>query len=103
MPLVIDKERGTAIIRDYKTGRPGKYIDKKYENQLFFYRLLIELSPERLPKNVKLTGAELVYINGGEDKVVTLSLDYAKKEAEYLAFKELVQKVWSEIMTLAKF
>lgn len=98
--IVIDKESQTAIVRDYKTGRPGKYIEAKYKNQLYLYKLLIDLSPNVLPKNIKLDGAELVYLNPLEDGVITLKLDY--KESEYEDFKDLLKKVWSEIMNLGK-
>lgn len=96
--IVIDEQKGTAIVRDYKTGKPGAYIDPKYKNQLYFYKLLLEQSPDRLPKNISLAGAELVYLNPTEDSVVTLKLNY--KDSEYKEFKTLLKNVWNEIMNL---
>lgn len=98
--IVINREEGTAIVRDYKTGKPGTYIDLKYKNQLYLYKLLLDKSPERLPKDIKLSGAELVYLNPSEESVVTLKLNY--KDSEYEEFKKLLQKVWNEIMNLGQ-
>ncbi len=98
--IVIDRKNKTAIIRDYKTGRPSQYIDTKYKNQLYLYKLLLEQAPERLPKYIKLAGAELIYLNPQEDGVITLSLNY--KEAEYEEFKKLIKQVWQDIMNLSQ-
>lgn len=98
--IVINKDDGSAIVRDYKTGKPGAYIDPKYKNQLYLYKLLLEQSPERLPRGIRLSGAELVYLNPAEESVVTLKLNY--KESEYEDFKQLLKKVWNEIMKLGK-
>ncbi|MDQ5913781.1 MAG: ATP-dependent helicase UvrD/PcrA [Patescibacteria group bacterium] len=96
--VIINKKEGSAVVRDYKTGKPGAYIDNHYKNQLYLYKLLLEQSPERLPKEVKLIGAELVYLNPSEEAVVTQKLEY--KEDEYQEFKLLLKKVWVEIMSL---
>jgi DNA helicase II / ATP-dependent DNA helicase PcrA len=96
--IVLDQEEKSLIIRDYKTGRPGKYIRDSYKNQLYLYKMLLENSPERIPKGFEIKRAELVYINLSEESIATLSLEY--KESEYEEFKKLIKKVWSEIMQL---
>lgn len=96
--IVIDRDSKTAVIRDYKTGRPGPYIETKFKNQLYLYKLLLEQAPGRLPKDIKLAGAELVYLNPQEEGIVTLSLSY--KDNEYEEFKQLVRQVWQDIMNL---
>lgn len=96
--IVINTEEETAVVRDYKTGKPGSYIDPKYKNQLYLYKLLLDQSPERLPKGIRLSGAELVYLNPAEESTVTLKLNY--KESEYEDFKQLLKQVWNEIMNL---
>jgi len=98
--IVIDRKSKTAIIRDYKTGRPGQYIETKYKNQLYLYKLLLEQAPERLPKGIKLVGAELVYLNPQEEGAVTLGLNY--KDNEYEEFKDLIKRVWQDIMNLGQ-
>jgi len=98
--LVIDRENKTAIVRDYKTGRPKDSIEAKYKNQLYLYKLLLEQRPEHLPKDIELSRAELIYLNPSQDNIVTLSLEY--KESEYQAFKKLIKQVWQEIMALGK-
>ncbi len=102
--VIINKEQGTATIRDYKTGTPKKSLDSRYKNQLYFYRLLLEISPQILPKNIKLKSAELAYISPKEDQLIIASLDYhsTKNESEYLEFKKLVKDVWSQIMSLGQ-
>jgi RecB family exonuclease len=96
--VVINREEGTAIVRDYKTGTHSSKKWNNYKNQLYLYKLLLDQSPERLPKGVALTGAELVYINPGEENIITIKLDY--KEDEYQAFKQLLKQTWHEIMEL---
>lgn len=98
--IVLNSENGenSAIIRDYKTGKPKAKIEEKYKHQLYFYKLLLDLAPDRLPKNTKLKGAELVYLHPTEDKVITLSLEY--NETEYAKFKKLIHQTWQEIMSL---
>jgi RecB family exonuclease len=98
--VIINREDQTAIIRDYKTGKSKERIEDKYKNQLYLYKLLLDLAPERLPKDIKLKGAELVYINASDDEVKTLSLDY--NESEYEEFKKLIKQVWQEIMHLGQ-
>ncbi len=98
--VIINRNEQTAIIRDYKTGKSKDKIEEKYKNQLYLYKLLLDLAPERLPKDIKLKGAELVYINASDDEVKTLSLDY--KESEYEEFKKLIKQVWQEIMHLGQ-
>jgi DNA helicase-2/ATP-dependent DNA helicase PcrA len=99
--IVITKEDSgeqTAIIRDYKTGKPKNKIEERYKHQLYFYKLLLDLAPERLPKNTKLKGAELVYLHPTEESIVTLSLEY--NQEEYEQFKKLIKQTWTEIMNL---
>jgi DNA helicase-2/ATP-dependent DNA helicase PcrA len=96
--LLIDNQNKTVTIRDYKTGKPGKYIKDSYKNQLYLYKLLLENIPQKAPKGFTVDRAELIYINPSEDGIVTLSLEY--KDSEYEEFKKLIKKVWQEIMHL---
>lgn len=98
--IVIDRDKGTATVRDYKTGRPGQYIESRYKNQLYLYKLLLDQAPGRLPKDIKLAKAELVYLNPQEEGVVTKQLIY--KDDEYEEFKKLIKKVWQDIMKLSQ-
>lgn len=98
--VVINRENSTATVRDYKTGSHNSKNWAKYKNQLYLYKLLLELAPDRLPKNITLSNAELIYLNPSEDSIVTVKLDY--KEDEYQAFKKLLKQTWHEIMNLAK-
>ncbi len=105
--IIINSAEGSAIIRDYKTGKPKQKIEERYKHQLYFYKLLLDLSGTLAlvgrgqgegSKKLQLKGAELVYLRPSEDSVVTLSLEY--QEDEYQQFKKLIKKTWSEIMHL---
>lgn len=106
--IIIDRETGTAIVRDYKTGRPKTKMEDRYKNQLYFYKLLLEHSGtlalegrrQGEGKEIKLSGAELVYLHPSEESVVTLKLNYS--ETEYQQFKELIKQTWQEIMNLGQ-
>ena len=90
---------------DYKTGNPGTRMKDDYKNQLYFYRLLLEMRSDKLKfnsKQYKLSTGKLIYISPVEDGLVTQNIDYnlPKNEAEYIKFKETILEVWQQIQKL---
>lgn len=103
--LIFDHQNLSATVVDYKTGNPGTRMKDDYKNQLYFYRLLLEMRPDKLKlnnKQYKLSEGKLIYISPIEDGLVTQSIDYslAKNEAEYIKFKESILEVWQQIQAL---
>lgn len=103
--LIFDHQNLSAIVVDYKTGNPGTRMKDDYKNQLYFYRLLLEMRPDKLKlnnKQYKLSEGKLIYISPIEDGLVTQSIDYslAKNEAEYIKFKEDILEIWRQIQDL---
>lgn len=103
--LIFDHQNLSAAVVDYKTGNPGARMKDDYKNQLYFYRLLLEMRPDKLKfnsKQYKLSTGKLIYISPVEDGLVTQNIDYnlPKNEAEYIKFKESILEVWQQIQKL---
>jgi superfamily I DNA/RNA helicase len=103
--LIFDHQNLSAAVVDYKTGNPGARMKDDYKNQLYFYRLLLEMRPDKLKfnsKQYKLSTGKLIYISPVEDGLVTQNIDYnlPKNEAEYIKFKETILEVWHQIQKL---
>lgn len=106
-----EKSKNLITVTDYKTGKafetwklPSK--DKhlqlnswKYEQQLVFYKLLIENS-RRFGSKYKVEKGFLEFLESPDKskKIVILAKEIENKEAENL--KNLIQKVYKKIMNL---
>lgn len=104
--LKFNHDDHTATVIDFKTGKPNSKKDKDYKNQLYFYRLLLELRPDLIRlnnKQYKLEYGQLIYISPREDDLIIQTINYGdpKKELEYLKFKEQLLAVWDEIQNLS--
>jgi DNA helicase-2/ATP-dependent DNA helicase PcrA len=95
----------TITISDYKTGKPshgwnGKSDYEKiklhhYKQQLMFYKLLIEASPDF--RGYTVHKGILEFIEPDESgELVRLEIDYDNEDIE--TFKKLILSVWSQII-----
>jgi DNA helicase-2/ATP-dependent DNA helicase PcrA len=105
--LKFNHDTKIVTVIDFKTGQPNSKKSKYYRNQLYFYRLLLDLRPDLMRFNssqYKLKYGQLVYISPREDDLITETVDYdnPKKEIEYLKFKDLVLSVWDQIQALGE-
>jgi DNA helicase-2/ATP-dependent DNA helicase PcrA len=94
-----------AAVLDYKTGKPQDSIKDTLRNQLYFYRLLLELRSDYLKqggKQYQLTKGSLIYLSPSQKELLTQTIDYqdSTKERQYQDFKSLVKTSWNEIMDL---
>ncbi len=103
--LEIDEQSKTVCIVDYKTGNPLTRWDSsmkalKYEQQLFFYKLLIEGSKSW--RNYRVLEARLEFVEPDKNGTgeIQQSLPIVLDDKAYEEFKELVAKVWQCIQTL---
>lgn len=103
--MTIDKSAKTISVIDYKTGSPcsswqGKSDYEKtklhqYKQQLLFYKLLIEASPDY--RDYTVSNAVLEFIEPNEHgEIVSLKLDYA--DEDITTFRKLIGAVWQRIM-----
>lgn len=100
-----DKTTKQVVLTDYKTGKPSlswngrsdyeKIKLHQYKQQLLFYKLLIEASPEY--RGYAVASAALEFIEPIEHgELVRLEISYGSEDLE--AFKKLVHSVWRRIM-----
>ncbi len=103
--LEIDEAAKTVRIVDYKTGAPLSKWDSsmkslKYQQQLFFYKLLIEGS--KTWRKYKVSEARLEFVepakNGAGDIQPSLPIEF--DDTAYEEFKQLVATVWQMIQSL---
>ncbi|MDR0397922.1 MAG: ATP-dependent helicase [Candidatus Nomurabacteria bacterium] len=99
--LVKDTEKKTVTIYDYKTGKPFADWERnsklhKYEQQLMFYKLLVENSAEFTGYTVEK--GVLQFVEPVDGKIVSLETDYPANDMH--AFKSLVRAVWKCIQDL---
>lgn len=112
VPLVgkIDRieeiDQGLVRVVDYKTAKPSsrndilgktKTSDGHYWRQLLFYRLLAEQDPEF---RYKVQEAAIIFLEPN-DSGLYKSESFSFEEDEVSAFKELVEKSYDEMQTLA--
>ncbi len=103
----IDKDEKTIFVTDYKTGKPvnswrGKSDYEKiklhhYEQQLMFYKLLVENS--RQFTGYSVSGARIEYVEPDARGEIVL-LDYVYDAEKLAQFERLLGAVWQRIMTL---
>jgi DNA helicase-2/ATP-dependent DNA helicase PcrA len=109
---ILEVAKREATVIDYKTGKAikswlpqGKNIYEKikmhkYAQQLYFYKLLVEGSRTWGDQGVKLTDAELVFIEPDkQEDLNVLALDLDNKE-DFARLAALVKAVWQRIMNL---
>jgi DNA helicase-2/ATP-dependent DNA helicase PcrA len=108
--LQIDKKAKTALVTDYKTGKPSSVWPKptgsdyetlklhRYRQQLLFYKLLIDGSREYGGKISAFQGQLIFLERGDSDQLLRLSVDYERNEIERL--KTLIKVVWNKIINL---
>jgi DNA helicase-2/ATP-dependent DNA helicase PcrA len=103
----IDTDEKTIFVTDYKTGKAvsswrGRTDYEKiklhhYEQQLMFYKLLIENS--RQFAGYTVTGARIEFVEPDARNQIVL-LDYAYNDESLSDFKKLALAVWSRIQSL---
>ena len=105
--MTIDEEAKTITVTDYKTGKPSKgwrgYTEYEkvklhhYEQQLLFYKLLIENS--RSYQGYTVTKGCIEFVEPDTSgKIVKLEYDYTPEALSN--FQELLCGVWERIMSL---
>ncbi|GHU07083.1 hypothetical protein FACS189431_1080 [Alphaproteobacteria bacterium] len=101
--LEIDKKAKTITVFDYKTGSPfdkfdsgQKFKTHGYKQQLMFYKLLIENTPEYAGYQVEQGTLHFVEPIDGEIK--TLTLTYSEEELKN--FIKFLEVVWAKIQNL---
>ncbi|MDN5819310.1 MAG: ATP-dependent helicase [bacterium] len=101
-----DKTDKTVTVVDYKTGKASKRwlgtgdYEKiklhKYQQQLMFYKLLIERS--RNYHSFSMTRGMLQFVEPtDQNEIISLDLEFSTEELD--RFETLIQKVWHKIMT----
>ena len=104
----VDTTEKTISVTDYKTGHPSTSWHKgddrtklklhKYRQQLIFYKILTESSPEYY--NYSVTTGQLAFIEptkAGES--IVLSLDLTNEDIERT--KQLIEAVWKHVCSLS--
>jgi DNA helicase-2/ATP-dependent DNA helicase PcrA len=103
--LTIDTSTKTIQVADFKTGRPRTRWQAndiqlhKYRQQLYFYKWLIEKSPQF--KGYHVTQGSLIFIEpDNEGNIVEpLTLTFASEELERT--RDLIKGVWQHIQDLS--
>ncbi len=103
----IDKATKTVFVTDYKTGKAvrtwqGRTDYEKiklhhYEQQLMFYKLLVERS--RQFSGYTVSGARIEFVEPDASGKIIL-LDYTYDNKKLIEFERLVSKVWHRICSL---
>lgn len=101
--LEIDTKTKKLRIIDYKTGKPypGWKKDLKlhrYEQQLYFYMLLIEKS--HTYKEYTIEHARLEFIEPSSNGTIVAPLILNFNEKKYAEFKHLIEAVWDKIQNV---
>jgi len=100
--LVIDHERKTITVVDYKTGKcyaswTSDAKLHKYKQQLYCYKLLVEKS--HTFASYKVEGARLEFIEPNENgRIYTLELAFDPKEEQRI--ERLISVVWHKVKAL---
>jgi DNA helicase II / ATP-dependent DNA helicase PcrA len=100
--LIIDPKTKTATIVDYKTGKSHtKWTSEvkmhNYEQQLYFYKLMLENS--RTYRKYKVTSACLEFVEAdNENRINRLFIDFNDDKEDY--YKKLIEAVYKKIITL---
>lgn len=99
---VLDKTSKTVHVIDYKTGNPdnkGTNLAKggPYHRQLLFYKLLVDGAPQF--GHTAVSG-EIHFTQKSKQKDEFISRTYEFKDADVLALKGEIQRVYAEIMAL---
>ncbi|MEM6997365.1 MAG: ATP-dependent DNA helicase [Patescibacteria group bacterium] len=99
--MEIDHKQKTIKIADYKTGKPYRKWTRdlkllKYEQQLYFYKILVEGSDKY--RDYRLTEARLEFVEPDKDgrAVPPLVIEYDDKKEDEI--KKLITVIWSMIM-----
>jgi len=103
----IDEKQKTIVVTDYKTGKAAsrwqgkddyeKIKLHKYEQQLMFYKLLVENS--RRYKGYTVTSGRIEFLEPNErDEIVLLDYTYDPEKLE--RFRKIMCAVWDRIMEL---
>ncbi len=103
----VDKATKTITVTDYKTGKPAtswqgktdyeKIKLHKYKQQLMFYKLLVESSPDF--KGYKMERGVLEFIEAdGENQLHHLTL--AISNDDLAEFQKLLKAIWQHIQAL---
>ncbi len=101
--IEIDTENKTIDIVDFKTGKPHSKWDtsiklKKYKQQLYFYKLLIEGS--NTYANYTVNSARLEFTEPDKSGQIAQPLYVDFKPEELKATKQLIKEVWNRIQNL---
>jgi DNA helicase-2/ATP-dependent DNA helicase PcrA len=101
--VLVDEETKTIRVVDFKTGKPESKWQKKpksyfYNNQLLFYKILVEASHSY--KNFEVNEAKLVFVepDAFTNKFSELNLDI--NNADINKFKTLIESVYNKIVNL---
>ena len=102
--LIIDPKEKTIKIVDFKTGKSYSKWNKSdtkilhHRNQLYFYKLLVELSPKFKGYKVNTGVIQFVEPDILDGKIKSIELSYNDNELEKT--KQLIEVVWNKIMHL---
>ena len=101
--ILSDNDTKQVRVVDFKTGKPLEKWKKevqshKYQNQLIFYKLLVENSHSF--KNHEVDEAKLVFVEPDSltEKMHELEIEY--KPEEVVRLEKIIQAVWARIMNL---
>lgn len=101
--LEVNERQKTIQIIDFKTGHSHSKWDKevkllKYQQQLYFYKILVENSSSW--SNYRVEGARLEFVEPNGKGEIAPPLEVVFNDKDEASFKELIQAVWDCIQTL---
>ena len=102
--IEIDDTTKTITVIDYKTGSADAKLDparvqkdRNAEMQLYFYKLLLENSVKY--QNYKVTTGRIEFVEPDLETGTIFHPEITFDDAKYARLKQLVQAVWSKIMS----
>ncbi len=101
--LIVDKKNKKLTIVDFKTGKTYTRWTKDqrpfhHKRQLYFYKLLLEQSPEY--RNYSIERALLQFVEPDEDDGQIKQIELVYDQAEEAQLKLLIAAIWTKIMAL---
>jgi DNA helicase II / ATP-dependent DNA helicase PcrA len=101
--LELDENNQTATIIDFKSGNPSKKWQNsithlQYQQQLYFYRLLLEKSNSF--KDYQVIGAKIEFIEPFQKDEIVQPLEQVFDQEHYDEFKKLLLAVWKHVQSL---
>ena len=101
--LQIDKKAKTITVFDYKTGAPfdkfdsgTKFKTHGYKQQLMFYKLLLDNTPEYT--GYKIEQGIIHFVEPIDGSIKTICLHYSESDIE--EFTNLIKIIWKHIQNL---